>query len=481
MLSEGPLVRAWRSKTADSREVALLVFRTEVTESERERFVAAAERIRDLGVAIPGVLGVLAATPSGDAVLTELWTIGSSKEIAGLAWPARRRLDFVRRAALALDSLHRAGIVHGCLCVENVLLGDGLEPILAEAGSVSVRVLLEHQRDAASYVAFAAPEVLEGAQPDVRSDIFSMGRLLQHVLAGDDVPAVAQVVRGCLAPVAYGRPASASELASALAAAIDSLPAVESSVHTAASMPQASPADAARVAPAFERPSDSRFVAPRWLTAAGIALMALAVLPAFTLGGANATVRATLTACLLAGAAVASIGLRQARPTSLVLRISFALACGGLLVAFDPLEMGYRFAAARAIHGNPATRRAAVEQIIRLGRDFRGLSLAKSELPDLDLRGADLRGVDLSDADLSRTNLWGAMLGGATFSGANLSDADLQGTDFGDARSVDLAHCSAGTHLPKPWQCDPAGSPKTAHPSNASGGRPSLEPPPSTR
>jgi hypothetical protein len=464
-LSEGPLLRAWRARTADQHGVALLVFRAEIADAERERFVAAAERIRNLPQPLPGVLRVLAVAPSKEAVLTELWTIGSSKELAGLAWSARRRLDFVRRVALALDSVHRAGIVHGCLCEENVLLGDTLEPIVAEAGSISVAALAGPW--AGSYVAFAAPEVLEGATPDVRSDVFSIGRLLQHVLRGDDVPAIGEVVAKCLAPAPFGRYASASALAAAIGAAASELPMVEAAVQPAAApRPPPSPAaHADRAPPFFEKEKATPIVPPSWLAPIGVAVLLAAVTLAFVVGGASSPLRGGLAVALFAGAAMVSWGLRLGPPTSVALRTGFALACGALALVIDPLDFGYRIAAAHAMHGDPASRREAIAQVVRLGRDFRGLSLASVDLSGLDLRGADLRGVDLSGADLSHANLWGAMLEGAAFGGANVSDADFQGTDPGVARDFDLAQCNAGTRLPNPWHC--------ALPSSAGAGRPS--------
>jgi uncharacterized protein YjbI with pentapeptide repeats len=194
--------------------------------------------------------------------------------------------------------------------------------------------------------------------------------------------------------------------------------------------------------------------------------MVVAVLLAFVLGGSNTTLRTALAIALFAGAATTSMGLRQAEPASAALRGGFALACAVLVVVFNPLSLGYRFAAARAVRGNETSRRAAIEQVVRLGRDFRGLSLARTDLSGFDLRGADFREVDLSGTNLSHTNLWGAMLHGAALGGADLAGADLQGTDLDQARDVDLAECSAGTRFPKLWHCATRG---------AGRGRPSSE------
>src|SRR5208283_3401415 len=124
---------------------------------------------------------------------------------------------------------------------------------------------------------------------------------------------------------------------------------------------------------------------------------------AFAVGGASSALRGGLTVAVFAGAAMASWGLRLGAPTSVALRIGFGLACGALALAVDPLDLGYRIAATRALHGSPTSRSEAIAQIVRLGRDFRELSLAGLDLSGLDLRGADLRDVDLTGADLSHT------------------------------------------------------------------------------
>jgi uncharacterized protein YjbI with pentapeptide repeats len=135
-------------------------------------------------------------------------------------------------------------------------------------------------------------------------------------------------------------------------------------------------------------------------------------------------------------------------------RRTIAARRGGaaLAIALDPLARIYAAAAQRRIHGTEATRRAAIEEIVRLGRDFRGISLAGIDLSGLDLTGADLRGVDLSRADLSRTRLWGAEVDGASFDGARLEGADLDRTALEKAL-VGTAACDPSTRLPAGWRC----------------------------
>jgi pentapeptide repeat protein/protein tyrosine kinase len=464
-LSEGPLSRTWRAKTADERPVALVVLRDELTDAERERFAGAFERVRSLAELPPGVLRVVEVASSRDAFLTELWTIGTANELRTLAWPARRRLDFVRRAALAIDALHRAGIVHGGLSEEVILLSDAFDPIVADAGTLSIPALIEQHRDAASSVSFAAPEVLEGAEPNVRSDIFSMGRLLQHVFRGDSVPEIAEVLGRCLAPAPYGRYETGSELATALVAAADALATTDIAVPVAPPPPPKPTTEAERPARALEGAFEAEKRAPtpppRWLTPTGVALAMACIAIAFVAGGSNATLRAALSAAVFGGAFLAAWGVPPSPSTSRALRIGFASACGVFLLVVDPLTLGYRVAAAHALRGSAADRLTAIHHLLQLDRDFEGLSLAGIDLSGMDLRGANMRGADLSGANLTRANLWGAMLQGATLGEANASDANLQGTDLASAHGADRAQCTVGTLLPPPWRCTPsrAGAP----------------------
>src|ERR1700690_4131986 len=165
LVGERPVGRTWRARTPAGKQMGLVVIADAAADAERDRFAAAAERLHAAG-AVPGAVRVHAVSPARDAFVVDLWTTGCATDLPTLHWPPRRRLEFVRRVAQALDALHRAGIAHGCLCADNVLLDDDLQPVLAEAGLVSVHALLASQSDASEYAAFAAPEVKGGGEPD---------------------------------------------------------------------------------------------------------------------------------------------------------------------------------------------------------------------------------------------------------------------------------------------------------------------------
>jgi hypothetical protein len=450
---ERPLARIWRAKDADGQDVALVVVRHAAPRAERELFGAAAERLHGLG-RVPGLLHVRSVSPSRDAYLADLLTTGTAKDIDAFQWSVRRRLEFVKTVSLALESLHKAGAVHGCLCEENVLLADDLTPVLAEAGSVSVNALSERGGDAASYVAFAAPEIHEGGEPDARSDVYALGRLLQHVLRTDDVPQVADIVRRCVAPTPASRYASAAAVGAAIVAAADALPKVHAPALTPASQPRArEPGERKVEAPDVEPAREEPRPPARWPAPVGALMLIGAVAAAFVGAGASTVVGGLLSGAFAVGVALLVWAVLPRRRTPKALRVGFALAAAAVVADFGPLDYASRSSATRSIaHGHPDTRRAAIAQIMQLGGDFRGMSLAGADLAGVDLHGANLRDLDLSRADLSGANLSGTELANSSFEGVKIFGADMR-LSFGFPLSFASAACDAKTILPGPWRC----------------------------
>lgn len=94
-------------------------------------------------------------------------------------------LELGIKLAWALDAAHRAGIVHGNLKPENVMVSAHGEPQLADfglapsgsapaAGGAGMDIGPVH----------AAPEVFAGGAPDARADVYSLGSILCTLLTG---------------------------------------------------------------------------------------------------------------------------------------------------------------------------------------------------------------------------------------------------------------------------------------------------------
>ena len=101
--------------------------------------------------------------------------------------PVREAVEFIRQAALGLQHAHQHGLIHGDVKPANFLV--------SEAGAVKVTDfgLVRRVKTRASSTAseslygtpgYISPEVIAGQPSDHRSDIYSLGATLFHMLAG---------------------------------------------------------------------------------------------------------------------------------------------------------------------------------------------------------------------------------------------------------------------------------------------------------
>ncbi len=104
----------------------------------------------------------------------------------------KAKLDLWKRIAEAIDYAHGQGVVHRLLRPEVVLVEDALEPsdLRVMGFELAKQVYLQGQTVAVSTLAddrrrWSAPEVVRSfSDADARSDQFSLGALLGHMLAG---------------------------------------------------------------------------------------------------------------------------------------------------------------------------------------------------------------------------------------------------------------------------------------------------------
>ncbi|WP_407443152.1 serine/threonine protein kinase [Fibrobacter sp.] len=85
-------------------------------------------------------------------------------------------LRSLRLVVRALQSMSRAGVHHGDLNPSNIVFGLDGRPVLIDCGIVGPGTL-----------AFAAPERIQGAKADEKSDLYSLGLLLYRWIAGEDL------------------------------------------------------------------------------------------------------------------------------------------------------------------------------------------------------------------------------------------------------------------------------------------------------
>ena len=450
-LAERPPMRSFRATTLEGRPAALvLVDSLALDEFERLRLGPALDEMRGLSDVhgIAGVLRILAATPSGDAFVCDLWTTGTVEDLHALAWPPRTIGDFARRVLVTLDAVHRAGVVHGALSPHNVQLDDELHPVLAEVG---IHVAREG--------AYAAPELREGIEPDVRSDIYSAGRLLHYVAIEGELsphPGLAPIVRRATEESPASRYETVAELVAALDAIIDELETTQSRTSLVVDVPMSprrpQAAAAARVEKRVEK-DEPLGPLPKWVPLAGVGAAVAAFGLSFVVGGSSMLGRVMLALLLLAGAAVATLVVPLQRHRPKTIRAGLMVVVALTLLVVDPLSVAYRQEAKRRMRSDDTARALAAAELMKLGRDLHGAQLAGLSLARFDLRAFDLTDADMAGADLTGANLWATKLDGAALAGARIVGADFTDSTLSAAHGFETAICDDATRFPSGLQC----------------------------
>lgn len=198
------------------RQVAVKVMLPEVATTEvRQMFQAEANLMASLSTH-PSILTVYQASVSADGrpyLVMELCSaaIGQRYRSRPLAVP--EVLSIGIRVASAVETAHRAGVLHRDVKPSNILTTAYGHPVLSDFGIASTLGESELTDAAGLSVPWSAPEVLLGTTPGtVASEVWALGATLYSLLAGrspfevpgkDNSPAdlIGRITRARLAPI----------------------------------------------------------------------------------------------------------------------------------------------------------------------------------------------------------------------------------------------------------------------------------------
>lgn len=177
------------TQQALDRTVAVKILTGEATEENRERFVREQRAMGRL-TGHPNIVPVLEAgvTDGGRLYLvTPYYASGSLDNRIRRFGPlsAAEALQLGVKIAGALESAHRAGIVHRDVKPGNILLTDYGEPTLTDFGIAQIAGgFRTAEGTVTGSPAYTAPEVLEGSTPTPAADVYGLGATLFSALTG---------------------------------------------------------------------------------------------------------------------------------------------------------------------------------------------------------------------------------------------------------------------------------------------------------
>ncbi|MBW2523030.1 MAG: pentapeptide repeat-containing protein [Deltaproteobacteria bacterium] len=498
VIASGDRVSSWRAQRRDGTQVTVHTLYEDASRRERETFHEAASRQDGLARQHPfrGIASVSKIYEGRGAYVVDVAAAGTMDDLPMLSWALPEKLAFFRKMAAALGAAHSSGVIHGCLRPAGVLLDDEeLAAVLSDVGTIKLNDSYDVKAlDTAEYAPFAAPEVLKGNVPDVRSDVYSLGRCLYFLLLGehpsdpdeeiphlealtDEPEGLVRIVRKCTVLDPTKRYARVDQLLDDLAkyqnhklVGMDA-PSEPDTVDREGTPP---PRPAERAAPRA-KPKEQKKEAPPPVVAPRLApttkpdvdepiaraililWIAGAVIIGLTLGAAYLLGRPSLalSAGVLLGALLLSLVVPALGERPMIGRVLFAAVFILTAVWLDP-STAVALAGRRGqlTRGDPLERAQTLAEMKSRGVvDFAGI-----DFRHVDLSGRDLAFLIFDGADFRDAKLVGSRLEGCSFVDADLSRADLSGANLNGVITTGIlgwnqVRCDDETRLPEGWSC----------------------------
>ena len=190
-IGEGGFGVVYRARDVKlDRFVALKFLRQPLRAGHHARFAQEARTLAALRH--PHIVQVFAWETDGDTpcFVTELFDESAAARLAAHAHglPPEEAVRIVTEAAEGLAHAHAAGVIHGDIKPENILLEAGTgRAVLADFGLAQLARGLKGEASPgiAGSPPYMAPEQLAGGVPDVRADIYALGATFYRLLTGE--------------------------------------------------------------------------------------------------------------------------------------------------------------------------------------------------------------------------------------------------------------------------------------------------------